>query len=357
MTSRPNVRRIRSYSFGRVFFRNLRMLISLAIIPLFLVVILATNFQHTAVEKEVLLYNSRTGSLLQNSINQLIDSCLKQANFLLTENNINLFLITQKDGYTFYHNDVIYKLMRDQMQANSNLQSIYIYSDINGKFVSNYGETSLSGFFDTGWLNYYRDYKGGNSFFYVFRDGTNSYLQPVRLLSLYKILEHGSGRLGVVVYNINFTEFSRELSQYHGDYDAGLCLCTEDGTVVENIWGDTAGQCLALGESPNENGYWEIGDTIVYRFPVNYTDLYLYSTLSRSAVQQRLQSPLNMTILLIMGVFLLVFALTVFISIRLHLPFKKILKELDSPAWLMSNRVAISRDEAVSYTHLRAHET
>lgn len=80
-------------------------------------------------------------------------------------------------------------------------------------------------------------------------------------------------------------------------------------------------------------------------FPVNYTDLYLYSTLSRSAVQQRLQSPLNMTILLIMGVFLLVFALTVFISIRLHLPFKKILKELDSPAWLMSNRVAISRDE------------
>ena len=54
--------------------------------------------------------------------------------------------------------------MRDQMQANSNLQSIYIYSDINGKFVSNYGETSLSGFFDTGWLNYYRDYKGGNSF-------------------------------------------------------------------------------------------------------------------------------------------------------------------------------------------------
>ena len=76
--------------------------------------------------------------------------------------------------------------MQDQMQANSNLQSIYIYSDINGKFVSNYGETSLSGFFDTGWLNYYRDYKGGNSFFYVFRDGTNSYLQPVRLLSLYK---------------------------------------------------------------------------------------------------------------------------------------------------------------------------
>lgn len=115
MTSRPNVRRIRNYSFGRVFFRNLRMLISLAIIPLFLVVILATNFQHTAVEKEVLLYNSRTGSLLQNSINQLIDSCLKQANFLLTENNINLFLITQKDGYTFYHNDVIYKLMQDQM--------------------------------------------------------------------------------------------------------------------------------------------------------------------------------------------------------------------------------------------------
>ena len=112
-----------------------------------------------------------------------------------------------------------------------------------------------------------------------------------------------------------------------------------------NIWGDTAGQCLALGESPNENGYWESGDTIVYRFPVNYTDLYLYSTLSRSAVQQRLLISAEYDNTADYGSFLLVFALTVFISIRLHLPFKKILKELDTPAWLMSNRVAISRDE------------
>ena len=63
MTSRPNVRRIRNYSFGRVFFRNLRMLISLAIIPLFLVVILATNFQHTAVEKEVFQRSKDTFNL------------------------------------------------------------------------------------------------------------------------------------------------------------------------------------------------------------------------------------------------------------------------------------------------------
>ena len=77
------------------------MLISLAIIPLFLVVILATNFQHTAVEKEVLLYNSRTGSLLQNSINQLIDSCLKQANFFLLKITLTCFLSLKKTAIPF----------------------------------------------------------------------------------------------------------------------------------------------------------------------------------------------------------------------------------------------------------------
>ena len=333
------------HSFGRVFFKNLLMLTSLVIIPMSLAVILATSFQQSAVEKEVLLYNSRTVSLLQNSINQMIDICLKQANFLLTENNINLFLISPKDGYTFYHNDVIYKLMRDQMQANSNLQSIYIYSDSNGKFVSNYGETSLDGFFDTEWLDEYHAYDGVSGFLYVFRDGATSHLQPVRMLSLYRILEHGGRRMGVVVYNINFDKFTRELSGYRGEYDTGLSLCTQDGALIQNLWGDVNEQALKIEGEPNESGYWENADYIVYRFPVNYTDLYLYSTISRSAVQQRLQSLLNMMVWLIAGVFLLVLALAVFISIRIHRPLKKILNELDTPAWLMSNRASISRDE------------
>ena len=150
------------------FSRNLSMLAALVIVPILLAVFLGTYSQRVVVEKEVALYNLRTVSLLQDSMNELFESCLQQADYLLSDNDINLFLITQKDGYTFYHNDVIYKLMKVQMQANPDLLGIYIYSNVNGKFVSNYGETSLNRFFDTEWLKDYQSYDGGNSFFLRF---------------------------------------------------------------------------------------------------------------------------------------------------------------------------------------------
>lgn len=333
------------HSFGRIFFRNFLMLTGLVIVPMLLAVMLATFSQRAVVEKEIILYNSRTVSLLQNSIDHLIHDCLKQADYLITENNINLFLVTPRDGYTFYYNDVIYKLMQTQMQTNEHLQSIYIYSDVNKHFVSNYGETSLDGFFDTGWLDDYHAYKGSGGYFYAFRDSVNSYLQPVRILSLYKILEHGDKRQGVVVYNIDFNSFVRELSELRSEYDTNLSLRTGDGRLVQNLWGDAAAQVPQIKGPPNENGYWESGDSIVYCSPVNYTDLYLYSALSWDAVQASLQRPLSLTICLIAGVSLLVLALMVIISMRIYRPFKKILNELETPAGLLSNKAAISKDE------------
>ena len=131
---------------------------------------------------------------------------------MLSENDIELFLTSSSDDYTFYHNDVIYKLMRAQMASNNRLESIYIYSDTSGKFVSNYGETELDRFFDTGWLHHYFAYDGDNSFFYVFRNGSSCFLQPIRILSLYKVLDYGGSRKGVIVYNIDFGGFIQDIS-------------------------------------------------------------------------------------------------------------------------------------------------
>lgn len=328
---------------GRIFFRNLSMLAALVIVPILLAVFLGTYSQRVVVEKEVALYNLRTVSLLQDSMNELFESCLQQADYLLSDNDINLFLITQKDGYTFYHNDVIYKLMKVQMQANPDLLGIYIYSNVNGKFVSNYGETSLNRFFDTEWLKDYQSYDGGNSFFYAFRDGQNSYLQPVRILSLYKILTVGGQRRGVIVYNVNFDQFIHKISQYRGEYDISLSLRTEDGNLIEPLWGEN--DLHPLKGTFEENGRLETDDFIVYRSPVEFSDLYLYSVLSRDALQARLMTSQTALIAVVAGVCLLVLALTILISMRIYHPFHKILEELETPAGLLKNKVAITQDE------------
>lgn len=329
---------------GRIFFHNLFMLTALVIVPMLLAVAIGSYSQRIVVEKEVSLYSLRTISLLQNSMNQLFSSCLKQADYLLAENNINLFLITEKDGYTFYHNNVIYKLMHAQMQANTELLSIYIYSDKNNKFVSNYGETSLERFFDKGWMEAYDAYEGDDTFFYSFRNGTTNYLQPVRILSLYKILMHGNIRQGVIVYNINFDRFAESICDYRGEYDTNLSLRTKDGTLVQNLWGDPS-QFPADIRLSEEGGVWENRESIVHYSPVEYTDLYFHSVLSRDALQASLQKPMYLMILLIAGVFLFVLALTFLISMRIYQPFKKILSELETPAGLLQNRVRITRDE------------
>lgn len=345
MRQRKTERNGRRPSFGRLFFRNLILLTGLTLVPMLLVVWIATVSQRAFVEKELMLYHSRTVSLFQNSVNGLIDSCLQQANYLLSENDVELFLTSAREGYTFYHNDVIYKLMRAQMASNDRLESIYIYSDVSGKFVSNYGETDLARFFDTGWLETYRGYDGGNSFFYVFRDGSSRFLRPIRVLSLYKVLKHGEACKGVVVYNIDFGGFAQDLAALRSEQDSSLSLCRADGTTVEVLWGEALPGPFPLSAQPASGGYWQDGDRIVYCSPVEYTDLYLCSTISWSGIQRAQQENQGAIVWIIAGGFLLVLALTVAISIHLYRPFKKILAELNTPAGLMSDRVSISRDE------------
>lgn len=345
MKNERSTREMKRHSFGRVFFRNLRLLTCLTLVPMLLVVWIATISQHAFMEKEITLYNSRTVSLQQNSMNELVDGCLRQANDLLTENDIILFLIAPKDGYTFYHDNVIYKLMRTQMESNENLESIYIYSDTSGHFVSNYGEMQLNRFFDTGWLEYYENHSGNNDFFYVFRNTTSHFLQPIRVLSLYRVLKYSNTRKGVIVYNINFDSFVQDLAKLRSEQDTGLSLRTEEGMLVENLWGKADGGPLPKPSGTAESSYWRNDDVIVYRSSVQDTDLYLYSTISWNAMQGTLREPLGTMMCIIGGGFLLVLALTVVISMRIYRPFKKILAELGTPAELMSDRASISRDE------------
>lgn len=92
---------MKRHTFGRVFIRNLLLLTCLTLVPMLLMVWIATFSQRAFVEKEITLYNSRTVSLLQNSMNGLVSSSLQQANYLLTENDIDQFLITPEADTPF----------------------------------------------------------------------------------------------------------------------------------------------------------------------------------------------------------------------------------------------------------------
>ena len=114
---------------------------------------------------------------------------------------------------------------------------------------------------------------------------------------------------------------------------------------MENLWGKAPDEQMLTPAQSASSHYWRDGDCIVYRSPVQYTDLYLYSTVSWSGIQSAMHEQMGAVAWIIAGGFLLVLVLTIIISIHIYHPFKKILAALNTPAGLMSDRVSISRDE------------
>lgn len=337
---------LKDHSFGSVFFQNLFLLSVLIMVPMLLAVCIVAVSYHTFAEKEIALYSNRTISFIQNSVQEMVEDCLQQSNNLLADDDIYLYMVTPAENeYTFYRNDFIYKFLKTQLQSKDYLESIYIYSAVNHQMVSNYGELKLDKFFDMGWYDHYKNHNDGLSFYYAFRDGTTRYLQPIKILSLYKELIHGNERKGVVVYNINFNRFTQQLSDLRNEYDIGLSLLDAHGKKILTVWGEeNTPEQLEIAKQ-SESGYWQTKNTILYKSPINYTDIYLYSSISSGAISDSLRGPLRIMMWIIAGGLLLVIGLTLLISVRIYHPFRKILDELATPAGLMAGHVSISGSE------------
>ena len=179
------------------------------------------------------------------------------------------------------------------------------------------------------------------------------FLQPIRILSLYKVLDYGGSRKGVIVYNIDFGGFIQDISTLRSEQDFGLSLRTGMAR-----WWKIFGEKRPMNKySPLRRAHPAIiGGTeialyiapcAIYRFI-----FILHSFLS--GIQSAMHEQMGAVAWIIAGGFLLVLVLTIIISIHIYHPFKKILAALNTPAGLMSDRVSISRDEGSFYFGLHS---
>jgi two-component system sensor histidine kinase YesM len=294
-------------------------------------------------EKEIELYSNKSVLTIGNTFNTMTDECLIQMNYMLSDVDIYLFMITDGTGYTFYHDDVIYKQIQVQMIIKDYLESIYIYSDARDKIVSNFGEIESARFFDTGWMEEYRALDKSVTFHSSFRDSYNSYMQPVRILSFYKPLFHGEVRKGVVVYNINFDKFQYKLSDLRSEFDSGLCITDGANNVLQEVWGMSENYLQEY--DANYDFRNRIGSYIVYKTPIKNTDMMFVSALQPEVSKAKLNPILNTMLLVILLGFLFVILITVLVSFRLYNPFKKIINALNSPTLLMEGKIVVNSAE------------
>lgn len=140
--------------FGRIFFKNLAFLSLLILLPMFLLVSVATMSVSTFMNNEILSYSDKSLNAYLNLINTMLDDLLVQSHLLNNNTDIELFCSTSRTKRRITIPSSIYTQIQTQMQTHDYLTSVYIYSQRNGRIISNYGDIPLEDFFDTGgWRN------------------------------------------------------------------------------------------------------------------------------------------------------------------------------------------------------------
>jgi Predicted signal transduction protein with a C-terminal ATPase domain len=347
------VPQIEQKQYGSIFLKNLSLLSCLIIVPMIVVAWVSIFSFQLFSQKEAEHYNSQSVAYTKNMVDDMVSDCLKQMNYMLSDSNISLFVISKKGTYKFYHNDMIYTQIQAQVNTKEYLESIYFFAEENEKLLSNYGEIMADRFFDLSWMDKYEKTQSPDSLQYSFRKGRNNHLLPINFLSFYKTLNYGNANKGVMVYNVNFNKFARLLLENKSEYDAGLCIFDENDNIVYDVFGEHIEyidkNTLEAFKSGKE--YVSTKNYILYKTPIRHTDWYFVSAVSTQMYQDRLHGMRNTMLIAIVCGACITILLTILISKRIFRPIKNIFSLMNQPMNLMDVKVT-SREEAYILTSI-----
>jgi two-component system sensor histidine kinase YesM len=357
------MRRLQVRGFGTIFFKNLSLLSVLILFPIILVAVLAGLSFSASMKSEIRSYSYKSLQNYKNLTDTMIADYMAQSHHLGNDSDVELFLLQRNNDTVYYDRNVIHNLLNSQMSMKEYLDSIYIYSNRSGRIISNYGESSYKDFFDHSWMQEYQANTVPSRFWCVFRTGLNNQNRPIQVLSIYKALGTLTDNQGVIVFNINWGKFARQLAEWRGENDSGLYLVDESGKRLADIWQEegTSLPASVTARIREEPSYVESGSSIFYNTPVHATGWHYILAVSNSVYYGSLR-PLLVSMLVIVAIWLLATAIiAVLISLRIYRPIRSILGALRDYSPLVEESRLLPKDEegyiitAIQRT-LREHE-
>ena len=334
--------------FGRIFFKNLAFLSLLILLPMFLLVSVATMSVSTFMNNEILSYSDKSLNAYLNLINTMLDDLLVQSHLLNNNTDIELFLLHEPDKKAYYDPSSIYTQIQTQMQTHDYLTSVYIYSQRNGRIISNYGDIPLEDFFDTGWLEEYQANTTPSRFWYTYRLGPNRQFQQIPMISIYKAIETQGVNQGVIVFNVNLSKFTKLLSVLREPKEDGLFLFDGDNRLLSQIWGDYSSidpEFCAIDELMSAEGYIRYGGHVLYKASIHYSDWNLVLSVPRSLYQANIHAFMFPMVLIFTLGLLATIGLTVMVSFRLYRPIRSIMGKLEDAVPSSADVLSLKKDE------------
>lgn len=320
------LRTFQDYRFNSLFFKNLRLLSLLILVPIAGAIGIGFYSYQSIQRNEIRAYNERTITSVYTDLMRILRECRTELLYIGQNSNVELYLYDSKVQQNNYTLQSIQEVMLMPVLAKNYADLVYLYSDINERVLSQYGTVLVENFSDNKGLNQYLNQTDGHNLLV-----TTSEIQGYEktYLAIFQDIRYGIKRYGVSAMYLDVESLLQELSLseeqelYLTDGERILLTSREElmNRPVEEIPGY---ECMVHGGIVMGKN-----SCIVSRLAEN-TELEVIIRNRDVGYYQGGLTLLGVMVALLAGMVFVTLGLSVFISMRLFQPIEKIMDALQS---------------------------
>lgn len=320
------LRTFQDYRFNSLFFKNLRLLSLLILVPIAGAVCIGFYSYNSIQRNEVQAYSDRMADNVYAGLTRILRECTTELLYIGQNSNVELYLYdpnVRQQNYTLQN---IQEVMLMPVLAKNYVDTVYLYSGTNGRVLSQAGVAPLDTFPDRKGLDQYLS-QTDDRVLLVTTSEVRGYEKTY--LAVFQDVRYGSKTYGVSAMYLDVESLLEELNLaedqelYLTDGDRILLTNREElmDRPVEEIPG--YGHVVRGGIAVEKNS------CVVSRLAEN-AELEVIVRIRGAGYYQGAVTLLGVMAVLLAGMVFVTLGLSVFISLRLFQPIEKIMDAIQS---------------------------
>ena len=320
------LRTFQDYRFNSLFFKNLRLLSLLILVPIAGAVCIGFYSYNSIQRNEVQAYSDRMADNVYAGLTRILRECTTELLYIGQNSNVELYLYdpnVRQQNYTLQN---IQEVMLMPVLAKNYVDTVYLYSGTNGRVLSQAGVAPLDTFPDRKGLDQYLS-QTDDRVLLVTTSEVRGYEKTY--LAVFQDVRYGSKTYGVSAMYLDVESLLEELNLAE---DQELYLTDGDRILLTNR--------EELMDRPVEEipGYrhvvrggiaMEKNSCVVSRLAEN-AELEVIVRIRGAGYYQGAVTLLGVMAVLLAGMVFVTLGLSVFISLRLFQPIEKIMDAIQS---------------------------
>ena len=319
------LRTFQDYRFNSLFFKNLRLLSLLILVPIAGAVCIGFYSYNSIQRNEVQAYSDRMADNVYAGLTRILRECTTELLYIGQNSNVELYLYdpnVRQQNYTLQN---IQEVMLMPVLAKNYVDTVYLYSGTNGRVLSQAGVAPLDTFPDRKGLDQYLS-QTDDRVLLVTTSEVSGYEKTY--LAVFQDVRYGSKTYGVSVMYLDVESLLEELNLAE---DQELYLTDGDRILLTNreeLMDRSVEEIPGYERVVHGGIAMEKNSCMVSRLAEN-EDLEVIVRIREAGYQGAL-TLLGVMAALLGGMVFVTLGLSVFISLRLFQPIEKIMDALQS---------------------------